>query len=319
MAIIEETSRTSDRLTICLSHADPQETPGPAAFAFGSPLLHGAWDQARQIMAAFDPEIVVLFGPDHRRAFREVIPTVAIALAASGRGDRDSPTGDYQVPADLARDLATSLVERDVDVALAYRPRLDHGFGLTARDLLGGLDARAVIPVFLNAASPPVVTVRRAAAIGRAVGDGLAQRSERILFVGSGGLTHDLPGFYPADDGVDYTEEERLVRIARLSQELRVPGRSFSPTWDSELLAGLAGTGHDWLDAVGHDVAGRAGNGGNEAVTWVAAWAAGGHPLTALAYEFNPAHSSGTGVAVSAHVVPTETESQPVGDGASLL
>jgi 2,3-dihydroxyphenylpropionate 1,2-dioxygenase len=298
----------SARLTICLSHADPQATPGPAAFAFGSPVLHEAWDRARQVVAEFDPELVVLFGPDHRRAFREVIPTVAVALAASGRGDRDGPTGDCQVPSGLARELATGLVERDIDVAVAYHPSLDHGFGLTAQDLLGGLDARAVIPVFLNAASPPVVTLRRAATIGRAVGDTLAPRAERILFVGSGGLTHDLPGFYPLDDGVDYSEEERLIRIGRLSQQLRVPGRSFSSGWDGDLLGGLAGVGDEWLDALGHDVAGRAGNGGNEAVTWVAAWAAGGQGLTRLAYEFNPAQSSGLGVAISSCAVPAEAE-----------
>jgi 2,3-dihydroxyphenylpropionate 1,2-dioxygenase len=293
----------SDRLTICLSHADPQPEPGPTAFAVGSKVLSAAWDDARQVVADFDPELVVLYGTDHRRTFRDVIPTVAVALAAHGRGDRDGPVREYRVPENLARGLAGALVAHDIDVAVAYDPSLDHGFGLTARDLLGGLVARAVLPVFLNCASPPVVTLRRAAAIGRAVGTVLSARPERILFVGSGGLTHDLPGFYPLDDGVDYTEEVRQARNARLNAELRVAGRSFNSVWDTELLAGLSRTDDGWLDPIAHDVAGRAGNGGHEAATWVAAWASGGQPLSTLAYEFNDRLSIGSGVAVSAHAV----------------
>jgi Catalytic LigB subunit of aromatic ring-opening dioxygenase len=130
----------------------------------------------------------------------------------------------------------------------------------------------------------------------------LSARPERVLFVGSGGLTHDLPGFYPPDDGVDYTEEARQIRNAKLNAELRVPGRSFTSVWDTELLAGLSRTDDAWLEPIAEDVAGRAGNGGNEAATWVAAWAAGGQALTTLAYEFNDELSIGSGVAVAAHV-----------------
>jgi 2,3-dihydroxyphenylpropionate 1,2-dioxygenase len=292
-----------ERLTICLSHADPGREAGPSALAAGSKVLSAAWENGRQVVADMDPELVVLFGPDHRRAFREVIPTVAVALAASGRGDRDGPIGEYRVPENLARGLVAALVDQHIDVAVAFHPILDHGFGLTARDLLGGLSARAVIPIFLNCTSPPVVTLRRAAAIGRAVGTILDSRPERILFVGSGGLTHDLPGFYPLDDGVDHTEAERQILYARLNEELRVPGRVFTSAWDTELLDGMSTTDGGWLDHVGRDVNERAGNGGNEAATWVAAWAAGGQPLTTLAYEFDDELCIGSAVAVSAHAL----------------
>jgi 2,3-dihydroxyphenylpropionate 1,2-dioxygenase len=291
------------RLTVCVGHADPLDEPGEPAFAYGSPVLHGAWNQARSAIAAFDPELVVLFGPDHRRAFRSVIPTVAVALSATGRGDRDGPTGAYRVPSELARELAQGLLQRHIDAAVAYRPVLDHGLGLTARDLLGGLDARPVIPVVLNCASPPVVSLARAAEIGQAVGDSLADRPERILFVGSAGLTHDLPGFYPLDDGVDYSEEELGPLFARLREELAVPGRVFDGTWDREFLAGLSRSDRSWLESVGHDIAGRAGNGACESAAWVAAWAAGGEPLETLAYEFYEGFRAGTAVAVSGPAV----------------
>jgi 2,3-dihydroxyphenylpropionate 1,2-dioxygenase len=293
----------NNRLTVCLSHADPQPRPGSTPFATGSAHMHQAWESARQLVFEFDPQLVVLFGTDHRRAFRAVIPTVAVALAASARGDRGGPVGDYLVPPELSRTLATGLVDREIDVAIAYHPQLDHAFGLTARDLLGGLSTYPIVPVFINSASPPVPTLRRAAAIGRAVDAVLNGYGQRILYIGSGGLTHDLPGFYPLDDGIDWPEDERLTRNARLNTELRIPGLTFTSEWDRELLAGLEDTDDAWLSQTGSDVARRGGNGANEALTWVAAWAAGGEALTTLAYEFDETHGLGTAVTASASAV----------------
>src|SRR5450755_41680 len=64
-----------------------------------------AIQHARQVVEAFDPELVVFFGADHRRAFRAVIPAFAIAVSATSRGDRGAPEGAYDVPASLAREL----------------------------------------------------------------------------------------------------------------------------------------------------------------------------------------------------------------------
>ncbi|MBI4935762.1 MAG: 3-carboxyethylcatechol 2,3-dioxygenase [Actinobacteria bacterium] len=267
------------------------------------PEIWAAWEQARGIIDAFDPELVVLFGIDHRRAFRSVIPSVAVALEATARGDRDGPVGRYRVPSDIARALAEHLVANDIDIAIAYDVALDHGFGHAARDLLGGIDTRGIIPVFINSASPPAPSLRRAAAIGDVVGSFFDDWTERVLFIGTGGLTHDLPGFYPADDGAELTEDERIILYARLNRELRVPGLAFGPEWDRAFLAGVGTTDREWLDEVGRDVSGRAGNGGNEAVSWVAAWAAGGGPLHVLAHRFDAEFSNGAAVAISSSAV----------------
>ena len=268
------------------------------------PPVVAAMAQARQLVSAFDPEVVVFFGADHRRAFRAVIPAFAVAVSATSRGDRGAPEGSYDVPATLARELIEGVLQQGVDVALAHRPALDHAFGLTAVDLFGAIDAVATIPVFVNAASPPLPTWPRAAALGRAVGSVLAERTERILFVGSGGLAHDLPGFYAVDDGLERTEEELLEHNARLNAELRRPGFTVGSQWDAELLAGLSGTADEWLNIIGRDVGERAGNGANEALTWVAAWAAAGQPLTTLAYDYEPIWGgSGAGVVASAWAV----------------
>jgi 2,3-dihydroxyphenylpropionate 1,2-dioxygenase len=290
----------STRLTVSASHLvtlPPEIAPGTA----DSPV-RAAVGTAREVVDRFDPDLVVMFGTDHRRAFREVIPTFSVVLSAEARGDVHGPTGEYQVPADLGREIAADLVAHGFDIAVTYRAALDHAFGHTFRDLLGAVDAKPVVPIFINCASPPLATFPRTAALGRRVGEFLADRSDRVLFIGSGGLAHDLPGFRVPDDGVPLAEEERQIRIAAVNAEARAAGtiRTLTPAWDRELLAGLGGTDTGWLAAIERDIVERAGNGAAEARTWVAAWAAGGQPLTTVAHEFTgPPFTGGRAVAGS--------------------
>jgi 2,3-dihydroxyphenylpropionate 1,2-dioxygenase len=290
----------SNRLTVCASHLitlPPEIMPG------GGGAAREAVRAAQDIVATFSPDLVVMFGTDHRRAFRDVIPTFSVVLSAEARGDVHGPTGEYRVPEKLARDLAADLVAHDFDVALTYRAALDHAFGHTVVDLLGTVDAVPLVPVFVNCASPPVPSFARAAALGRQVGAFLAGRDERILFIGSGGLAHDLPGFRVPDDGRSMTEDERQAWIRAVNAEAREAGtiRTLTADWDRAFLAGLTRTSTDWLPEINRDIVERAGNGAQEALTWTAAWAAGAAPLTTLAHEFT---TSGRAVVGSAWAFP---------------
>ncbi|MDX3661017.1 3-carboxyethylcatechol 2,3-dioxygenase [Streptomyces sp. ID05-26A] len=279
-----------NRLTVCASHLVtlPSAPFGPVREAIGT---------AREAVREFDPELVVFFGTDHRRAFRAVVPTFAVVLSASAQGDVAGPVGSYDVPSSLGRALVADLVEGEFDIATAYEAALDHAFGHTTRDLLGSISAKPVLPVFVNCASPPHATFRRAAALGRRVGEFFADR--RVLYVGSGGLAHDLPGFREPETGVVLSEEERQVWIRSVNERARAEGtvRELVRAWDEEFLAGIGGTSREWLDSIGVDLVERGGNGAAECLTWTAAWAAGGQPLRTLAHEFD---TSGRAVVMSA-------------------
>jgi 2,3-dihydroxyphenylpropionate 1,2-dioxygenase len=288
------------RLTVCASHLitlPPEIMPG------GGTDVRAAIRTARDAVDRFSPDLVVMFGTDHRRAFREVIPTFSVVLSAEARGDVHGPTGEYQVPAQLAREIAADLLAHDFDVALTYRAALDHAFGHTVVDLLGSVAAVPIVPIFVNCASPPLPSFARAASLGRQVGSFLAGRAERILFLGSGGLAHDLPGFRIPDDGRQLTEDERQEWIRTVNAEARAAGtiRTLTADWDREFLDGLAGTSTAWLPGINRDIVERAGNGAQEALTWTAAWAAGAAPLTTLAHEFT---TSGRAVVGSAWAFP---------------
>jgi 2,3-dihydroxyphenylpropionate 1,2-dioxygenase len=267
-------------LTVCSSHLVtlPSAPHGP---------VRAAVEATRDAVAEFDPELVVFFGTDHRRAFRTVVPTFAVVLEATAQGDVAGPVGSYDVPADLGRALVADLIAHDFDIATAYRAELDHAFGHTTRDLLGSVDAKPVLPVFINCASPPHASFRRAASLGRRVGEFFGDK--RVLYVGSGGLAHDLPGFREPETGVVLTEEERQAWIRSVNEQARSEGtvRSLVRAWDEAFLAGVGGTSWEWLDSIGVDLVERGGNGAAECLTWTAAWAAGGQGLTTLAHEFD--------------------------------
>ena len=125
------------RLTVCASHLItlPSAPHGPVREAIAD---------ARRAVASFDPELVVFFGTDHRRAFRSVVPTFAVVLSATAQGDVAGPAGAYDVPSVLGRELIADLVAGEFDIATAYEAALDHAFGHTARDLLGSISAKPV-------------------------------------------------------------------------------------------------------------------------------------------------------------------------------
>ena len=127
---------TSARMVVCASH-----TPGmlrDKAGEFGHAFRAGVAEAAARV-AAFAPELVVFFGSDHRRAFVDPVPAIAVMTGAEGMGDLGSATGRYDVPAKIAAELAGRLLDRDFDITVGRDIALDHGFGQTYEQLIGSL------------------------------------------------------------------------------------------------------------------------------------------------------------------------------------
>ena len=187
---MERGAHDLSRMVVCASH-----TPGmlrDTADEFGHAFREGV-EQAAARVAAFGPDLVVFFGSDHRRAFVDPVPAIAVMTDAEGMGDLGSATGRYDVPAKIAAELAGRLLDRDFDVTVGRDIALDHGFGQTYEQLIGDLPTVPVIPVYINCATPPLGRPGRAFALGRAVGEELSDLDQRVLFVGSGGLSHSPP------------------------------------------------------------------------------------------------------------------------------
>lgn len=287
---MSERSRSA-AMVVCASHS-----PGmlrDAGEEFGATFRAGI-DEARRRVTDFGPDLVVFFGSDHRRAFVDSVPAIAVMLAADGLGDLGSPTGSYDVPSDIAEPLAAALLSREFDVTVVRKVALDHGFGQTYAHLIGDLPTVPVIPIYLNCATPPLAGPERSYTLGRAVGEELAQLGKRVLYIGSGGLSHSPPSLEAAAAGL--SDEERLT----VNEAGRAAARDkINPEWDQHFLKRIEHEPESLASFTNEDIA-PAGVGAHEVRTWIAAVAAGSTPMETVAYEPVPEWITGMGVVTTA-------------------
>ncbi|WP_407687236.1 3-carboxyethylcatechol 2,3-dioxygenase [Mycobacterium sp. HUMS_1102779] len=273
-----------------MSHSPLLNLPGPSRALLDD--IDGAIAQARQFVAEFDPELVVIFSPDHYNGFfYKVMPPFCIGMSANGVGDYGTHTGPLDVPANLASDCAAAVLEAGVDVAVSASMDVDHGTVQPLEKLFGDATARPVIPIFVNGIAVPLGPLHRCRALGAAVGTYLAGLDRRVLVMGSGGLSHSppVPALATASPAVQerivhgrpMTAEQRQARQTAVIEAARdfVGGASdlqpLNPAWDHRFLeivdAGRIADIDQWSNSfVSHE----GGSSAHEIRTWVAAFAA---------------------------------------------
>ncbi|MET7998931.1 hypothetical protein ABZU76_49505 [Amycolatopsis sp. NPDC005232] len=252
----------------------------------------------KSAVEAFNPTLVVFFGPDHGRALTGIAPCFTVVESADGYAEWDLPEDDYDVPRGTAVALGDHLVAAGVDTAVAPRLRLDHGFGLSMKDLFGSIAAVPVVPILINCIERPLATAARTATLGAAVGEFIRRQvpeGERVLVVGSGGISHTPPSQPAGADEMTESERQKL-----LVEQLAGAAKAINPEWDRQFLDGLAGTEWERLAELTADDLVAAGTGGAEVRTWIAAAFAGRGPLTTVAYEPVTEWITGMGIAASA-------------------
>jgi 2,3-dihydroxyphenylpropionate 1,2-dioxygenase len=279
-----------NRLVVCASHSPGKERDVDRVEGVG---FRAGLDTARAMVAAFDPDVAVLFGGDHRHAFTQVVPSFAVMLSAGIIAEGPHPAGLLDIPRQRATALAEHLLDEGIDVAVCRDVALDHAFAQPMRDLVGSLDGRPVLPVAINCATAPLPRAERVLALGDAVGRFLDGVAGRVLVIGTGGLSHSPPSLEA--DAYDLGDAER----ARLIEEGRATARTkIRPEWDAAFLDALTRMDRVALATLTATARERAGAGADEVRTWLAAAAAGGGAaLHSVAYE--PVEEWITGMAVA--------------------
>ncbi len=284
---------TANRMVVCASHSPGMERDVDRVF--GTTFRTGL-ARASSIVREFDPDYIVLFGGDHRRAFRHVVPTFGVALSAGIMAEAGHAAGALNVPQETARGLAEHLLDSGIDISVCRDVQLDHAFAQPLRDLTGSLDAYPVIPLPINCATAPLPKAERVLAFGDAVGRYLSGTGDRVLVIGTGGLSHSPPSLEV--DTYDISDEERARIIAEGSAAAR---KKIKPAWDKAFLHASATWDREALARLTDSAHADAGAGANEVRTWLAAGAAGGGvPLEPLIYEPVEEWITGMAVAVSA-------------------
>ncbi|WP_082948476.1 3-carboxyethylcatechol 2,3-dioxygenase [Mycolicibacterium elephantis] len=274
----------------CMSHSPLLNLSGPSRDLLDE--IEAALADARQFVTDYDPELVVIFSPDHYNGFfYRTMPPFCIGTAAQGVGDYDTHAGPLDVPAEIANDCARAVLESGIDLAISASMDVDHGTVQPLQKLFGDATARPVIPIFINSVATPLGPLRRVRALGAAVGTYLATLGKRVLVVGSGGLSHDPPvptlaSAPPAAlerivHGAPMTAEQRQARQVAVMEAAQTfahgdsPLQPLNPDWDAAFLelidanrlAEVDGWSNDWIEK-------EAGHSAHEIRTWVAAFAA---------------------------------------------
>lgn len=274
----------------CLSHTPLRGLNDPGADVVAE--VDAVLASARAEVEAFDPELIVIFAPDHYNGlFYDLMPPFVIATAAESVADYQTMPGRLSIPGDLALELARHVLASDVDIALSHRLQVDHGCTQTLEELTGSLTRYPVIPIIINSVAPPFAPYRRVRKLGEAVGRFVASLGKRVLILGAGGLSHEPPvpllsgasnevaDFLIA--GRNPTPEARAARQARTIAAGKIFGTPecgltpLNPEWDRAFMDLLANGEVDKVDAFDvEEISRTAGRSTHEVRTWVAAFAA---------------------------------------------
>jgi 2,3-dihydroxyphenylpropionate 1,2-dioxygenase len=255
--------------------------------------LESAFAQARRFVHDFDPDVIVNFAPDHYNGFfYQLMPPFCIGYAAESIGDYGSQAGPLDVPEDLARALAESVIGDGIDIAVSLEMQVDHGAVQPVEILYGDIRAKPFVPIFINSVAPPFTPVKRVRLLGEAVGHHLANLDQKILLISSGGLSHDPPvprlatatpqqrrmlmgQGGPLSPEAREARQQRVIAAARDFAAGTATIQDLAPEWDRKLLEVLASGDLTPLDAWTPDEMTRiAGNSAHEVRTWIAGYAA---------------------------------------------
>ena len=261
--------------------------PGPEAAS----AVHVALDRARSFVHDYDPDLIVNFAPDHYNGFfHELVPPFCIGFEAVSIGDYGSQAGPLDVPTTTVIDLANYVLDAGLDTAVSPRMEVDHGAVQPMELMYGDITAKPIVPIFINSVAPPFSPIRRIRSLGRAVGGFFARSDKKVLFIASGGLSHDspIPRVAAAGQrGSPLGRRGHLTREARDARQQRVitaardcaAGQAFiqdpTPEWDLTLLDILASGDLTPLDTWTTSwMNKKAGNSSHEIRTWIAAYSA---------------------------------------------
>ena len=298
---------------ICASHSPLMEFATPQE-QYKEQAVRDAFAKLAIEVKAYDPTLIISFCPDHFNGFfYDLMPSFCVGIRATAAGDWDygKDNDKINVPEDKALALVRQVLDQGVDVAYSYRMQADHGVTQPLHFLCEGqLDRYPTIPIFVNGAAAPMPTTKRTIALGRAVGQfirSLNLENERVLILGTGGLSHDPPtpqmGSVPPEveefliAGRNPTAEAREARQAKViavGQKLAAGDTSVSVPlnrdWDLALLEKFENADFPALEAMTEaEIRRDGGRGGQEVRAWMAAFAAlhevGHYEMTTHCYE----------------------------------
>lgn len=283
--------------------------------------------EVQQFTSAFDPEVVVVLGPDHfnGQLYSLITPWV-IGAQAEGVGDYGTTEGPVPVDAEFARALHAAVLEQGIEVGRSEKMVIDHGILQPVDFIFGTPLSQPIVPVFINSLGMPLTPMERVRLFGEALGRAAAETGKRVLFLASGGISHSPP--IPRWDGAPGTLQERLISYAptreeRLERERRIvegiqaiaegkkSSEPLNEEWDTLLLDVFRSGDLTQVDVWANDwFLAEGGSAAHEMRCWIAAYAAlsvaGKYRMEVDHYWAVPTWGAGFGIQAASSVATGE-------------
>jgi 2,3-dihydroxyphenylpropionate 1,2-dioxygenase len=254
----------------------------------------------------------VVFGPDHfRNFFYDVMPPFCIgAESVGGFGDYGTTKGVLPGAPRIAKYISTQVLAAGFDPAISLNMCVDHGIVQPFSVLSGGLPV-SLIPVMINCGGAPMPALRRCYEFGAAIGRAVRSfpEDERVLVIGSGGLSHFLPPLSADNPSVppelrDYLingrtragEFNREREASSLKRRAEAGTGPVNITWDEWFLQKIFNGQYDEiLDISSEELEETAGTGAHELRCWLSALGMWNGPVSDVTYEPVPLWVTGMG------------------------
>ncbi|MBB6192589.1 protocatechuate 4,5-dioxygenase beta chain [Sphingobium wenxiniae] len=177
-------------------HRGDQQTP------YWKPFFDG-FPRVQEWLCEVKPDVAVVFSNDHGlNFFLDKMPTFAVGAAAS-YANADEGWGlplykSFKGHPELSWHIIEQMVGDEFDPVTCQEMLVDHAISIPFELAYPGAGEWPVklVPIGINTVQHPLPSAKRCLALGRSVHKALAswQGDERIVVIGTGGLSHQLDG-----------------------------------------------------------------------------------------------------------------------------
>lgn len=228
--------------------------------------VHAAFARVRRRLAEVRPDAIAVVAGDHVEAFfLSGVPALAVYAGRECAGAFGPYRYRFPIHEPLARTVVEQGVRRGFDLFYTQDAPLDYAFFVPLHFTMPEPGV-PIVPLHVNVYLPPQPTPRRCYEWGRALGEILGTRPERVALMASGGMSH-----YPGTD-----------RYASPDYE-----------WDRQVLERLAGGRGPEMAMLSGEELDKAGN--VELRTWITLLGAVGE-ARADVYCYEPSWHHGNAV-----------------------
>ena len=155
--------------------------------------VHAALAEVKRRLTAARPDVIALIAGDHIEGFfLNAVPALAVHVGARAAGEFGRYRYAFDVHEPLARAIVEQSIEAGFDPAYTQDVPLDYAFYVPLHFAMPSPPV-PIVPLYVNVYLPPQPTPRRCHEWGRALGEILRARPERVVLMASGGMSH-FPG-----------------------------------------------------------------------------------------------------------------------------